>query len=1097
MNYLFHLPLLILTLLLFWGRPAAALQPAEAGHPVEKPELRFQQIPHRMSGNHVSAIQEDSFGFLWVGTHSGLNRYDGIRFHMYLSTSDTNTVNDNLISEIYEDRHSTLWVSGRDAMSRYRRETDDFVRYHLPPGPGDGLYRRVRMLTEDSQGTLWAAGGRNGLYFYDREKDQFIPYVPLLTYDINAIAIDDENIIWAATEDHGLQKIDPETGDITSWRNDPDDPRSLSSDQTDAIALDHDGRLWVGSRNGGVNRVEVHEDNTLSFTRYMNEPGRPDVLGNNHVYTMYVDRQGVLWVGNENGGLHRYDRQLDRFHHYTYNPEDPYSLTFASISHLHQDRDGRLWVGTGMTGLNVLDRYNFKFRHHHTESSFSNRLNNNVIRDFLEDESGDIWIATDGGGLNVMDRQNGHFHAFQHQPDDPHSIRSDAVMSLTKDHEGRIWTSTYHGGLDLLTDEENGTFVSFEDKFDLPEKIIANPFDAHFDREHPYLWITEFRHGVTRYNLETGEIRHFTSDPDDPASLSTNFMLHIFEDSSHNIWFSGLHGISILTPEHKREGIFRSYNTYNDTPDGLPPAVTRQITEDPQGRIWITTEDGLVKYRPETDDFRVFGPEDGLPEIELRSIAADDNGHLWIGSVDGLFRYRPDDGHFIRFSEHDGLQGYEFTRGGAYKLKSGELLFGGMNGFNEFHPDSVRMNPHLPPVYITGFRLFNEPVDFDDPDSPLDRHVMTVDTITLSHRQNVITFDYVALNYTRAEQNRYAYMMEGFESGWNYVGGQRNATYTNLDPGTYRFRVKGSNNDGVWNEEGAALTLVIVPPFWQTNLFYAGITAFIVLIILSGHGFRIRNIRLHYQQLEQEVAQRTGDLQKSNEELNREIAEKNKIYSVLAHDLRNPFMTIIGYSEYLNEKYNDSEDPEDRQISAAILKASRSTFQLLENMLEWAGSRSKLQKINREPVALQELVNQALSTTQLLAETKNISLINRVNNTLQVQADKNMIQTVLRNLITNAIKFTSESTNVTLSAKEEPDRVVVFVTDQGIGISPEDQQQIFSLKAENRRSGTHGEKGSGFGLMLCRDFITQNGGEIWVESEQDKGSTFCFTLEKA
>ena len=1062
-----------------------------------KPDLRFHQIPYRMTTNTVTAIAEDTFGFIWVGTNSGLNRFDGVQFQHYYSSEELNTLSDNVVGSIYIDSNEDIWVSGRSSMSRYRRETDDFVRYELSDPTGSGTYRRARTITEDSRGILWVGGGHHSLYYFDGLQDRFVPYEPLDSRDITAIFICASDYIWATTESNGLKRIDIENGDITSFFHDPDDPNSISINNTNAVVQDRMGRLWVGSQFGGVNRLVIQPDGIVTFVRYLNEPGKPKVLENNYIYTMYADPDGRIWLGNDNGGLHLYDYDRDLFHHYDSDPDDPYSLSHPSVSRIFQDSAGRLWVGTALAGLNVSDQFAFKFRHHHTRSRFSHRLNNNIIRDFVEDRDGNMWIATDGGGLNYLDRSTGHFRALTHDANDPRSLLSDAVVSITRDPHGRLWTGTYNGGIQILMDEELGTFVTMEELYGLPSTLFRNPFDLHFDREEPYLWVAELRQGVARFHTETGEVRHFRHITDDSTSLTSSFVLHIFEDSRNNLWFASSNGLSKLTPENKHAGIFRRYWHDNSDTSSLPGTTIRQITEDGLGRLWITTDLGLAMYQPGTDDFFVFSDSDGLPHNDLRSIAADDNNNLWIGSVQGLTWFQPETSQFHNYREQDGLQGDEFTPYAGHRLHNGELLFGGMNGFNVFHPDSIRTNQYVPPVYITDFKLFNNSVTVDQPDSPLERHIMMTEQITLAYWQNVVTLDFIALNFTNAEQNRYAYMMEGFDANWIQAGTQRSATYTNLNPGTYRFRVKASNNDGVWNEEGATLAIVIVPPFWETTWFYALIVLFGLLVLYTGFQIKMRSVRSRNQQLEEMVSQRTQELEERNRQLKLEIDEKQRVYSVLAHDLRGPFMSIIGFSEYLAEKLAESKDQENREISRMILESSKNLFQLLENLLEWASAKRRNLKPRKERLDLHKMISKAIKTNQLSAESKRIRLKNDCPQSTRALGDKNMIQTVLRNLISNAIKFSGEDSEVTVTVQEEHGGYVISVSDSGIGMTEEEQEKILSAMGGYRRTGTKGEKGIGFGLMLSQDFIRENGGRLWVQSEKEQGSTFYFTLGKA
>lgn len=1059
----------------------------------QRPDLRFEKIDHGLTSSQVLSILHDSYGYLWVGTYSGLNRYNGITFDSFRSTDETGSLADNQVGIIYEDRNRQLWIGGRSSLSRYCRQTDRFFLYDLPEIPEGvtGASTIVQSIEEDHEGRLWVAGGSNGLYYYDKESDSFRIYEPLTTHIINTVLPDGEGGLWAATGDKGLQHIRPETGEISTYRSD-----STVTLNKIHMVRDHEGDIWITTLNSGLIKVSRADDSQVQIQRYYNIEEQPKVLENNLTYSIHVDRQGRLWVGNDNGGLHLYDRDLDLFHHYDSDPVDPRTLSHHSISAIHQDHEERLWIGTALSGLNVMDPYVHKFEHHHTASRFNNNLTNNIIRGFQEDEQGNIWIATDGGGLNYFDRESGYFTSYRHDPGDPESIQSDAVTSIKKDSDRTLWVGSYDGGLDLLIDKDAGRFVSIQDTFDLQGHSIENPYSIHFDKQHPWVWIAEFRNGVIRLDTEAGEVAHFEPVPGDPSSVSSEFVIHIFEDSNHNLWFSSFNGLNVLASENKENGQFQRFLPDHDDPGSIPGLEIRQVTEDRTGRIWIATENGLAKYEPETGSFKNWFESDGLPDNNLQSVIEDDHGNLWIGSLGGLTRFTPETNTFENFGPDDGLQSYEFSRYSNEKLTTGELLAGGMNGFNLFHPDEISYNPVIPPVFITDLKLFNESVSVDGTDSPLDRHISVTDTVHLSYRDNVISFDFIALNYTRAEQNQYAYMMEGFESEWNYVGNRRNATYTNLNPGTYRFRVKASNNDGIWNETGTSVILHIIPPFWQTTWFYAVLILFAVLVILFAYRLKVAGYQKKNRQLEEMVEHRTTELRQTNEQLNRHIEEKNKIYSVLGHDLRNPFMSMMGLSEYLIEKFRNDSDKENLEIASSILSGAQNSYNLLENLLYWSEANNRERKANREQIPVKTLIDETVSMAGLQAGMKEVSIVNKTDASVYVKADRNMVQTVLRNLISNAIKFSHKKGTVTIQTDIQDQQVFIAIADQGTGMDEKTRDRLFSHMSTGSIKGTLGEQGSGFGLMICKEFVERNGGQIWVESEPGKGSRFIFSLER-
>ena len=1079
---------------------------AAAGNSADnRPDLSFHRIHEGMTGNQVTDILQDIHGFIWVGTDSGLNRYNGIGFDTYTRESgNDNSLSDNYVGNLYQDSNNTLWIGTRSAVNRYRIETDDFKRYKLAAVSGSESSPHVTAQTiiEDEQGTLWVSGGPAGLYYYEEENDRFVPVENLKTNILNEIIPGDDHTLWLTTRSEGLHKYCIDTGDITTFRHDPDDSMSLSSDVVDHIVRDSKGIIWTGSREGGVNRLVRQDDGTVTFRRYKNTPGRARGLGNNSVQVLHADTNGDLWVGNDNGGLHLYDREMDKFHFYGSCIHDPHSLTHESITAVLRDNENRLWVGTALTGLNVADPHMKIFDRYRQFFGTEGGLNNNIIRDFQEDQHGNVWVATDGGGLNYFNRQNGSFSAFMSDPQDPETIQSDVAITLERDEKNRLWVGSYSGGLDMMADEKHGVFKSFQDVYDIPDLSLTHVFGVAFSGETDYVWIANFGENLVRFDRESARAVKFAPVSGDDSSMLSTEVNGVFLDSNSNLWIPTLEGLARLKKENKEDGRFDRYLPDPDNPESIPSLIIRHIIEDSRGTIWVATGNGLAKYDPKTDGFRTYNRKDGLPANELRSLEEDDHGNIWIGSVNGLTRFNPDDEKFTNYSTKDGLQGDEFSRSSAFKLSNGDLLFGGMDGFNLFSPDNINVNPHVPQVYLTNFRLFNREVEIGADDSPLERQIMISDTVRLSHNQNVVTFEYVALNYTNPAGNQYAYKMEGFDPDWNYVGQQRSATYTNLNPGTYHFRVKASNNDGVWNEQGTVVALVVVPPFWQTTWFYL-IAALVVLIMgASGYAMKVRSIKEQNRRLAKEVDKQTAELKHANKSLKKHIAEKDKVYSVLAHDLRNPFFSIIGYLDYLRELFqthekNEADPGEVRGIVNTVYNSARNAHQLLENLLQWSKSvGDKLEKdINAHN--LSEIAMDAVSETEGQAAIKNITVRNKMDPDIMVLTDKNMIQTVFRNLIANAVKFSPQESEITLSSEDLGDYIEVSVIDAGVGMNKDEIESIFSGSGNRSKKGTMGEKGSGFGLMLCEDFVIRNNGTIRADSEPGKGSRFRFTLQKA
>lgn len=1140
-----------LSILLIWIL-SAGYSYSSAQSNSDKPEMHFLRIHEGLNSNRVADIYQDHMGYIWVGTYSGLHRYDGLEFQIYTSTTNSKSISDNFVGEIYEDDQNQLWIGTGSGIARYNREMDNFTRFQLPAESqavsGEGNV--VNTITQDQNGTLWAAGGGDGLYYFDREQEKFLAFEMTEQMTMTALAIDEHDVIWLATSENGLGRVEIETGETKFFTPDPSDPTSIASSSLTEVIFDAHGNLWVGTQRSGLERV-ITEDGKISFKHYRHEPGNPNSLGNNNIFAMYIDRLDQLWVGNENGGLHLYNETEDNFYRYNSDPGTPGSLTHSSIWTIFQDRQMRYWIGMAQSGINISDKYNSKFAHFYNNSLSQRSLNNDIIRDLWEDEENNLWIATDGGGLNYFNRDDGTFIHYMNDPNDPNSLGSNAVISLNEDESGNLWVGTWSGGLNMLRDKETGEFRNFQEIYgiDTEEYPIQRVFDFHFGEK--FIWVAAFQDGLVRYNRDTGNVQQFSSIPNDTTTLSSNRIIQIHEDNFGNLWFGTLEGLNLLESEEKdaQNPIFQRFYASDEDSFSVASNSIRHIVEDSNQNIWIATNNGLSKYVREEGHFINYYESDGLPVNEIKSIIEDDSGNIWVGTIDGISRFDPLKETFTNFDQSDGLQINEFSRYSVHKTNRGELLFGGLAGFNLFHPDNIEDNPYEPPVYITNLKLSNQPVNLSDPESPLQKNISLAEKLALSYRENVITFDFVALNYTRPEYNQYAYMMEGFEENWNYVGTQRNATYTNLDPGEYTFRVKASNNDGVWNEEGTSLTLIITPPFWQTTWFYLLTALFIGGSIFGIYRLRVRTIRERNQQLEQLVAERTEELKEKNQDLERtleeleatkdELVEKAHkagmadIATGVLHNVGNVLTSVNTSASLIEETARQSKlegliqanlllrenidnidefivnNPKGKNLLKYYLKLEdplKKERQKMLNQSERLNEKIKLINeiiaaqqnyagtgIHAEQVLLDEIIDNALSLQAGSIERHNLDIEKDLRASKTVFIQRSKLIHVLVNILKNAKEamdgMKPGEKKIVIKTWEEDNRVFLSISDTGSGIKDEHLGKIFTQGFTTKKDG------HGFGLHSSANYIHEMGGSIKVhQNGKDRGATFTLYL---
>ncbi|MGB5875044.1 MAG: two-component regulator propeller domain-containing protein, partial [Bacteroidota bacterium] len=618
----------------------------------------------------------------------------------------------------------------------------------------------------------------------------------LISDNVYCIHGDHTGTIWVATRE-GLERFNRETESFIHYRHDESDPTSLSNNWVWPIVEDRSGVLWVGTFRGGLNRFDRA---TETFARYKNKESDPRSLAQDQLYSIYQDRAGMIWVGTADHGVDRFQPGMAFFSHYTHDPSNPRSLIDNMIKTLYVDRAGVPWVGT-MSGLERLDLATNSFRHYTHDPSNSGSIPDNRIQSLYEDQSGILWIGLYSSGLARLDRKTGVFTHYKNDPSDPASLSDNRVYAITEDHEGNLWVGTYGGGLNRL-DRRTGKFKIYLPNDSIPGSLSAPGIWSLDVDQDGVLWVGTAGGGLNRYDRETETFTHYGHKEDDPTSLNAPLVLAIHEDR--------------------------------------------------QGTLWVGTVGGLNRLDRDAGTFKHYTQNEGLANNLILGILEDGHGNLWISTSKGLSRFDPRDETFRNYGYSDGLQGDDFNQNAyARSPVTGQMFFGGANGFNGFHPDSVKDNTYVPPVVFSSFRRYNTD---DEEGTPIEEKGISVrPDITLSYKDNVAIFEFAALNYYNTHKNQYQYRLEGYSDNWIRLGTDHVATFTNLDGGDYTLQVKGSNNDGLWNDEGASLNLTVTPPWWKSNWAYG---TYFVLILGFLYGAR----RLEMNQREQKAKIRESEL---------------------------------------------------------------------------------------------------------------------------------------------------------------------------------------------------------------------------------------------
>lgn len=1094
-----------------------------AGYSHGEHRIRFNRITIEdgLSQSVVFCIKQDRKGFMWFTTQDGLNRYDGYRFHIYRpDPTNPYTISHDNSTMLLEDHRGQIWIGTRGGgLNRYDYATDRFIRYlHDPYNSNSLCNNQINALCEDARGTIWI-GTNGGLNSLDSTTGEFTlfrhePGIPSSLGDDEILALceDHRGVLWVGTGNKGVSRRDGKTGRFTHFMKKKGDPYCLSDNRVNYIYEDNHGILWIGTEEGGLNRFDRESDR---FIHYKNNPAKPGSLSDNCVLAIYEDRHGVLWVGTEEGGLNRFDRETETFIHYRHDPKDPDSLSNSRAQAICEDHSGILWVGTWV-GLNQYNRSIEQFSHFHNDPYDPTSLSNNNVMPMIEDQRGVIWIGTKGGGVNRFDYDNKKFVRYMHDPDDSNSLSHNHVFAISEDHEGYLWIGTEGGGLNRLS-QDRRTFKHYKHDPAKPGGLNNNVVMYVLEGQKFDLWIATRGGGLNRLDRKREKWSYYKHDLRVPDSLGHNDIFTLFEDRSGILWVGTWGGG--LNRFHRETGTFTRYQHNPALPFSIPHNDILCVYEDPDEAgqyLWIATGGGgISRFDRLSKQFHTYTIKDGLASNATYSILEDEKGNFWISSNNGLSRFNRKTAQFKNYYAKNGLQSNEFNSWAYLKRKNGEMLFGGINGLNAFFPQSIRHNPHVPPVVITDFQVFNKSVPVgertaDGDPAILKKSVMESEEIELSYKQRVFSFEFAALDYVAPEKNRYAYKMEGFEAEWNYVRDRRFATYTNLPAGEYIFRVKGSNNDGVWNETGTAIKIKIIPPFYQSMWFIALATILLVALAYGFYRYRLGLLRIRTKILETKVRERTADLTheigirkqvESELKTAKEAAEaanlaKSQFVANMSHEIRTPMNAVIGLANLVIQ--NDLPD-ETRQYLLLIKSSADQLLNLLNNILDFSKIEAGQVDLESIPFDLRVAMETVTGMLTPRVEEKGLdfNLYIHPDVPTALTGDPGRLNQVLTNLLGNAVKFTEQG-EITLEVllKEKNDEAAMLhflVKDTGIGIPLERQGAVFDHFTQADSSTTRKFGGSGLGLTIARQLVTMMNGEVWADSSPGQGSTFQFT----
>jgi signal transduction histidine kinase/ligand-binding sensor domain-containing protein len=1137
--------LLFFVLLLSTGRVAA-----------QDDYVRFERIGINdgLSVSSVYDIYQDSKGFMWFGTEDGLNKYDGQSITVYGAQTDQyNQLANKWIELVYEDKSGMIWLGSRGGLTSYnprkgvftalKHDPEDFStlsndsitaieadlqneiwvgtyrglnhvdRYtsevkRVVPDDEElvGLMERITGFLSDESGIFWIATYK-GLYSYDTKsglffsekvegiidtstsiyhmargakviwlaasnglikfdlgptrQHQLVPLeFPVEGANILRILPDQLGQVWVLSEE-GLYCYREEEG-LHRILSAGGTNNSLALDAKEPLVEDSGGDIWFGTFGNGIYRI-----NPLTFTyqHYIHNPADPESLSENSINCIFQDRSGATWFGTFGAGISTLNPHSNRFTLYKNNPFNQNSLVSSFVWAICEAADGIIWMGTNAHGISCYDPNRGTYTHYDHSPSDPNSLASSSIRKIYQDSRGRIWIGTDGGGLDLYNPGSRSFTHFRHDPSDPSSISHNSVRAVYEDRDGRIWVGT-RNGLNLLQ-ENSMTFKSYLLASDQGEGPLHNfIYSSILQDQQDQLWVGTYGGGLCMLDPENGSCIQYYNDPEDPNTISDNIVFSIYED--------------------------------------------------PKGRFWIGTNSGLNMFYPATGSFRRFGVSEGLANEVIYGVLPDDNNCIWLSTNLGICRFNTETFEAKNFDINDGLQSNEFNGGSYHRGPSGKLYFGGVYGMNVIDPESIEPVRNVPEVTLTKLEVLGKEVliagidleeEFEDNPNRIiesgenfycSENVTYMEEVVLDYRHRFFSVEFSALNNLQTGDLRFSYMMENLDMDWNNAGTRNYVSYTNMKAGTYLLKVFAVNEDGYRSDPPMQLRIIITPPIWLSWWFILmeiGIaTAIVVMVYVYLLKSRTNRLLKHQNQ---QIIQANEALRKSEKNLMELNATKDKFFSIISHDLKNPFASLLSISDLMVESFDDTEREDHKAGFKKINQSVKHLLDLLENLLTW--SRSQRGRIKYDPVRfnLSMLVQENINLHRLLAEKKGIMLLSNEQDEVYAYGDRDMINSVIRNLVTNALKFTEKNKKVEIQLEPSDKEIEVRIVDEGIGISSEQLDKLFRIDEKFKSTGTAGEKGTGLGLIICREFVEKNGGEIRVESAPGKGSVFSFTVPMA
>jgi len=1024
-----------------------------------------------LRSNQIRSLMQDKAGNLWFSSEDGITRYDGKFLSHFIVSNKLNQ--NNIVLSIMEDRAGVLWL-GTYGFGVYRFDGKSFTQYTKNEGLSNDI---VNCIIQDKEGNFWMATSGGGVSKFDGKVFTHYTTKEGLTHNqIRSIFQDRAGDIWMGSFGNGLSRFDGK--EFINYTKKEGFPATNLA----AIHQDKEGNMWFGSYNEGLIKYDGK-----NFYQYKTEQG----LCNNTILCIIQDQDNCLWLGSSGGGLSMFDGK--QFENYTEEDGLPNSYIRCSLIGKH----GNMWFGTREGGLVSFKKSLF------THFTSKEGLAGSRVYGIMQDRKNDLWFTSFGGGITRFDGDE--FAAYSLKETHLNSF----VYAILERKNGDIWFGGDGGG---ITRFDGTNFTQYTQT----EGLCHNSVRCMMEDRDNNIWVGSYGGGVSKF--DGNSFVNYT----EKEGLSSNKILSIYQDKNGIIWFATDSG-GLTSYDGKRFTRF-------SVSEGLNCSTFTSILEDKLGNLWFgSSGGGLLRF--DGNYISMFTRSEGLSNNIVTSLRQDRAGNLWIGTKQGLNMLGFDNLQmspvvtnstlFKNFSYDDGFLGIGCNLNALLEDSNGVIWVGASDRLTSIHPKGESPDTIAPNVKLTNLLLFNENIPWTKIDQQRDTSFVLgnsveihdlrfsqvspwyflPDNLSLKYDNNFLTFSYIGISQTQASKIRYIYQLEGLDRHWSSPTFRTEVTYGNLDPGKYSFKIKAMNSDGVWSSE-CRYSFIIRHPWWETWWFYTLVFIVSALLIIGflklreyQHVLQKRMLNKVIEEQTHELKVKNWELESKNDELLLANSEKDKFFSIIAHDVRGPLGTFHLFTELMTENLETYELKDIKLMASNMQESASSLFKLLENLLVWARMQRGLIQFNPEQLNLIEILNDSLEPILQTAKNKSIAIMVDISENLDVFADKNMTESLFRNLISNAIKFTARGGKVSVKAVKRDDNFLqVSIADTGIGMDEDMLRDLFKIDIHNKRKGTEGESSAGLGLLLCSDFVKKLNGRIWAESEVGKGSIFYFTL---